>query len=282
MQKSILLILLLVIILILLLSLLAFYLGIRPYKITSSLTPKDFNIDYEAVQFKTNDNILIKGWFIPNKNPKAKAIILLHGYPADKGNILPSRLFLHDKYHLLFIDFRYLGESEGNYSTLGQKEILDLTAAIHYLHNRHINEVGIWGFSLGAAVALLTVTKAPEIKAIVAEAPYARLDWMVDDRYQLFGLKYIMKNLLYFWAKLFLGININNIQPANVVETIKVPLLLIYSKKDQVINYRHALLMQNKARHNQNVQLIINENTQHGEPMINYQKVIHQFFDKYL
>lgn len=102
-----------IILFIIALSLLVFYLAIRPVRIVSTVTPANFGLPYENVVLKTSDHISIKAWFVPNKNPQAKTIVLLHGYPADKGDILPSRLFLHQQYHLLLIDFRYLGESGG-------------------------------------------------------------------------------------------------------------------------------------------------------------------------
>ena len=98
-----------------LLSLWGFYWAIRPLRIMSSITPSDFRVAYEDVSFRTQDNILLRGWFIPSSRPKAKTIIVLHGYPADKSNILPSRIFLHPFSNLLFIDFRYFGNSEGPY-----------------------------------------------------------------------------------------------------------------------------------------------------------------------
>ena len=39
-------------------------------------------------------------------------MILLHGYPADKGNILPVLAFLHADFNLLLFDFRYLEKAK--------------------------------------------------------------------------------------------------------------------------------------------------------------------------
>src|SRR3990167_11069470 len=184
-----------IIIAIIVLSLLGFYLAIRPFRITSSITPKEMGLAYEKVSFRTEDNVLLHGWFIPAKKTPAKTLILLHGYPADKGNILPVMAFLHAKYNLLLFDFRYFGESEGWYSTAGKNEVLDLRAAIQYLGTKGIHEVGVWGFSLGGAVAIMTAPHSPEIKAIVAESSYARLDWMAQEYYRLPLLRYPLASL---------------------------------------------------------------------------------------
>lgn len=263
-------------------SLFGFYWAIRPIKITSSLTPKDYGVDYENVSFRTSDNILIKGWFIPSKNPHAKTIILLHGYPADKGNILPSRLFLHHSYNLLFLDFRYFGESEGYYSTAGKNEILDVLAAIKYLHSRGINSVGIWGFSVGGAVALMTAEKAPEIKAVVAEASYARMDWMAYEYYRIPLLKYPLGMLTRFWAWLFLHEDILSVSPAHSAEKLKISVLLMHSENDNVIPFKHALLLKEALKNNKKSIVIFNQGLLHGESFANYENTVTSFFDKNL
>jgi len=166
-------------------SLWGFYISIRPPRIVSSLTPKLLQLDYENVWFKTSDGLTLSGWFIPGKAATKKTLILLHGYPADKGDILPALSFLQKNYNLFLFDFRYLGESEGKYSTAGAKEVNDLLAAIQFLKTKGIEEVGVWGFSMGGAVALMSIKKAPEIKAVVSEASYASLAQMAAELFKI-------------------------------------------------------------------------------------------------
>lgn len=266
----------------LIISLWGFYFAIRPFKITSPITPRHYHTAYENISFKTKDNVLIRGWFIKNKQANAKTIILLHGYPADKGDLLRSTFFLHQYYHLLYFDFRHLGESDGSYSTIGHNEILDLQAAIQYLQNRGIKDVGVWGFSLGGAVALMTAPTTPEIKAIVAEYSYARLDWMVDDYYQIPYLKRILGELSRFWAWLFLSIDIKSNSPALSAAQLKIPVLLIHSKTDRLVTFKHGLLFQQSLRHLENINSIILDEAQHGEHFTSLNQDIIDFFKRSL
>lgn len=266
--------------LLLFISLFGFYFAIRPIKISSSLTPASFGVQYENVSFTTKDNVTIRGWWVPNKNPKAKTIILLHGYPADKGNILPATLFLHQNYHLLYIDFRYLGESGGNYSTAGKNEVLDVLAALDYLKSRGIHEVGIFGFSLGGSVALMAAEQSSHIKAIAAEAPYSRLDWMAEEYYHIPLLRYPLAYLTRLWGLLFLGYDIKTIAPAKSAETLKIPLLFFYSKNDDVVSFRHAELMQTSTHQNPNATFIIVDDMQHGRSPDDFKTMVKTFFDK--
>jgi len=263
-------------------SLWGFYSSIRPPKIISRINPKDLGLNYEQVTFTTADAIKIAGWWIPAKMAKAKTLILLHGYPADKGDILPALAFLNKKYNLLFFDFRYLGQSEGSYSTAGAKEITDLTAAIQYLKMRGIDEVGVWGFSMGGAVALMTAPQTPEIKTIVSESSYARIDLMANELYRIPLLKYPLAKLTLFWTKLFLGINVREATPYESVKNLNIPILLIHSIDDKVIPFRHAQLLQEALKNNPEAEFWFEENLGHGQFGKEYQKRIEDFFDKNL
>lgn len=263
-------------------SLLGFYISIKPPKITSDITPKDLGLDYEKVSFITSDGIKLIGWWLPNKNPRAKTVVLLHGYPADKGNILPALSFLAEKYNLLLFDFRYLGESEGKYSTAGAKEVEDLLAAIKFLKSRGMNEVGIWGLSMGGAVALMTAPRAPEIKAIVSESSYARLDLMASKLYRIPLINYPLAKLTLLWAKLFLGINAREASPVASVKTLNTPVLLIHSTNDEVISFRHAELLREALKNNPKTEFWFQENLVHGQLDKEYQKRIEGFFQRNL
>lgn len=265
---------------ILILSLLGFYLAIRPFRIISTITPKFFNLDYENVTFRTDDSVTLRGWFIPNNNPHAKTIILLHGYPADKGNVLAAMLFLHKQYNLFLFDFRYFGNSDGYYSTIGKTEVLDLLAAIKFLRSKNIDEVGIWGFSMGGAVAIMTAPHAPEIKAIVAESSYANLDLMMNDYYRIPLLRYPLGWLTRFWARIFLGYDIKTISPATAAKDLLIPILIIHSKQDDVIPFKHALMLQKALSHNDKATFLFVDKSVHGQIIPNYDLVILKFFEK--
>lgn len=275
-------VLLFVLLFFILLSLVGFLISIRPPKITSSITPADLGLKYEDVSFTTTDGLRLRGWFIPNRAEKAKTIILLHGYPADKGDILPALSFLSRNYHLLLFDFRYLGESEGRISTAGAKEIEDLLAAIRFLKSRGKEEVGVWGFSLGGAVALMTAKKAAEIKAIVAESSYAQLDLMARELYRIPVLKYALAYITGLWSKIILGINLKDISPAESVKGLNFPILVVHSKNDRVIPFNHAVLLQESLKDNLMAEFWFEENLAHGELGGEYQKRIEEFFDKNL
>lgn len=261
-------------------SIYGFYIAVHPRKYVSNITPSSFRLDYENVTFKTRDNIKLKGWFIPSKKTN-KTIIIAHGYPFDKGNVLGYAEFLHKNYSLLFFDFRAMGESEGKFTSVGYCEKEDLLAAIKYLKNRGIKDIAAIGFSLGAAVILMT--NSPDIKAIVADSSYANIDMMVKAMYrQFFIFKYPFVYLTKLIAKLFLGIDTSKVSPLKEIKKIKVPVLLIHGEKDSQINVKNSILLHEA---NPKTQLWIVKNADHGEAHAivkeEYEDKILKFFNKH-
>jgi dipeptidyl aminopeptidase/acylaminoacyl peptidase len=261
-----------------LISVCGFYVSIRPPKIISSITPRAYNMQYENVSFKTGDGITLRGWHVPSEKQTDRTLILLHGYPADKGDILPALAFLQKDFNLLLFDFRYLGESEGSYSTAGAKEVEDLLAAIRFLKTRAITEVGVWGFSMGGAVALMAIEKAPEIRAVVAESSYASLFQMALQYFKVRLINYPIAYLIGLWAKLFLGIDLRDASPAERIRNSAIPILITHSSTDTVVPFSHAKLLQQALINNPRAEFWFNSEFAHGQLDAEYKTRLQNFF----
>ena len=221
-------------------SLWGFFSSIHPRRYVSDVDPSTYDLTFEDITLTTSDGVKLSGWFIPA--PGKKAIIVTHGYPFDKGNVLPSALFLHPKYNLLFFDFRAMGESGGKITTVGYRERDDLLAAIAFLKKKGMEKIGVKGFSLGAAVAIMTETK--DIDAIVADAPYARLDMMLDAMYRTFWIfKYPFVWLTKIYSKVFLGLSVDEVSPVRSIKDLETPVLLIHGEKDSQIDVENSQLL---------------------------------------
>ncbi len=230
-----------------LLPLLNLILGILPPTFKTLDDPARYGLRYEKVSFPTSDGLTLRGWFLPaaaDGSTGRKATILVgHGYPFDKSNILRHARFLHSTFHLLFFDFRYFGESEGSYTTAGLLETRDVEAAVAYLKQRvdvDPSRIGAMGFSMSAAAFILA--RHPDIKAIVADSPYASLEELVGR--QFFFLpgptKCPLVALTKLYARLLLGVDIGTATPAQVVPELAVPLLLIHGENDSQIPAEHG------------------------------------------
>lgn len=257
-----------------------FYTVIKPAKITSSITPESYDLNYEEISFETKDELTLSGWYIPNDDAEAKTIIALHGYPASKGDVLPAVVFLSTDYHLMLFDFRYFGESEGEYSTVGGHEVRDLQAAIDYLNEeKDVEEVGVWGFSFGGAVGLMGAVDIPEIKTVVSQSSFASLDSLANDLYQMPALSYPLGRLTGLWAQLFLEFNIMDVSPADSSAELDIPVFIIHSKNDDEIGFENAELIEEALVDNDQAEFWFYEGYSHNEFPEDYQDRVAEFFE---
>src|SRR5262249_61464431 len=70
-----------------LLSLVSFWLAVRPPRIAVPLLPDEFRLAVEDVTITATDGVKLAGWLAAR--PGAPALVLLHGYPAAKADLLP-------------------------------------------------------------------------------------------------------------------------------------------------------------------------------------------------
>lgn len=259
-----------------------FYRSLKPPRFITPVTPEHYGLAYEKISFKTEDNVLIRGWFLPNINSD-RAIIICHGYPFDKGNLLPLAKFLTTDFSLLLFDFRAMGESEGKITTVGYLEPLDLKAALNELEKRGFKKIGVLGYSLGASVALLTASD-PRIKAIIADSPFASLNPLLDEMLQNLGpFRFLFKKILIYLGRNFLKINLNDISPKEIVRQVQTPIFLIHGDEDRQIKLDHAIRLKEA---NPQSQLWIVSGADHGQAhelyMEEYEERVKTFLNSFL
>lgn len=234
---------------ILLLPLVNLVLGIHPPTFRTDDDPARYGLEYERVSFETSDGLTLRGWFIPaastgRPRPDACATIIVgHGYPFDKANILRHALFLHGRFHLLLFDFRYFGESDGWYTTAGLLETRDVEAAVSYLKQRRdvdAERIGAFGFSMSASSFILA--EHPDIRAIVGDSPYASLESLIARQFFFFPgpTKWPFVALTKLYARILLGVKVADAAPAQAVKRSKTPLLIIHGDADSQIPVEHA------------------------------------------
>jgi dipeptidyl aminopeptidase/acylaminoacyl peptidase len=211
-------------------SLLLFHLYTHPKRNISGLTPEKLGLSFETVTLTTSDGLKLDAWYLPNKK-SGKAVIVCHGYPMDKGNVLGMTDFLAKDFNVLLFDFRAMGGSEGFFSTGGAKEVRDVDAAVAFLRSKGFDRTGLFGFSMGAATALMS--ENPAITARVADSPYADLDGELSFVFKDLGpLRRPLVTMMKLWSILILGVNMDRSSPLNAIADSKIPTLIIHGDKD--------------------------------------------------
>jgi pimeloyl-ACP methyl ester carboxylesterase len=120
----------------------------------------------------------------------APAVILLHGYGADRSWLLNLAVKLNEttNFTVLWPDLRGHGENPPvNWTLFGTVEGDDATAAIEYLHSLKSPTgkpqvgglIGIYGTELGAYVALDAARRSPEVRALALDSTPASPDDLI-------------------------------------------------------------------------------------------------------
>lgn len=140
--------------------------------------PEQFGLRYEKIAFKTRDGLELRGWFIPSTTGDARTLLMCHGWGDNKGELLKQTYFLNENggFNLMYFDFRSHGESEGEITTIGGLETIDFDAAIEWLRKakpEFAGSVGVFGLSMGAAVAVASLPKHPDLRCAVVESPFS-------------------------------------------------------------------------------------------------------------
>lgn len=128
---------------------------------------------HEDIHFQTADDLTLAGWYIPPKN--GAVIILLHTYYSTRMQTAPiANMLARHGYGVLMIDQRASGESGGDVRSLGWRDIPDVSRAVSFVQSRTGTEktqIGVYGCSVGGAMALAATAQNLSITAVVADAP---------------------------------------------------------------------------------------------------------------
>lgn len=265
----------------LLVSLASFLLAVHPPRIAVPLRPSEVGLAVEDVRVRASDGVVLAGWRVPR--PGAPAIVLLHGYPAEKADLLPFAAALATRFEVVLMDLRYFGASGGRVTTLGVRERDDLRRTVDEILARGAPAVGVFGFSLGGAVALLTAAEDPRIGAVAAYAPFADLRALAHELYGWMWLgRYPFVWLMTAWGRLFLGLDLGAVSPAAAARAITAPVLVLHSRLDEQIPVTHAERLRAALAGNARAEVAVLDLGRHGELSAGFIRRVADFFDKHL
>ncbi len=278
-------------------SALLVYINTHPPRYPLHIPPSKYDLKYEDVTFRSTDGLILRGWFIHGEQvsgseiKRLPTIIICHGLGANKSDFtdLANRL-IEAHYNVLLFDFRRHGESDGKRTSIGYLEQKDLKGAIEYLKGRgdvDPDRLGAYGFSLGAAVIILTAVEQRDIKVIVADSPFTSLEEqaaiVIKSIYFLPTIPFLQISIwiyeLYFW------VDIGTISPIDVIHKLQpTPIMLIGGEEDEQMISSDIQRLFNAASEPKEIWII--SGAIHGGTLIKagdeYTTVVIGYFDRYL
>lgn len=216
-------------------------------KLKHPISPEELRLNYEEINVITNDGIKLNSWLIKSSQQSLGTIIYLHGVGDCKiAGISFAKFFRDNGFNVFLYDSRRHGESGGNYCTYGFYEKHDLIRVIDYIESRkdlNTSNIGLFGSSMGAAVAIQTAAIDKRIKAVVAENSFSTLRKIFDD-YQKRIVKipfHYLRNLVITRSEFMANFKAREVSPLRAIADVHIPILFAYAKLDKHINYKYSI-----------------------------------------
>src|SRR6266566_7446707 len=152
---------------------------IRPKKQTVfdtyKFSPFELDLPAEEVLFLSSEGKhMVSGWYIPRPGATT-TIVICPGYRSAKSDVLGISAHLWKAGHnVLAFEYHGHGTEVGTPVTLGYREINDFLGAVAYAKERTPQtRLGVMGYSMGAAIAIMAAARNEEVEAIVADSAFA-------------------------------------------------------------------------------------------------------------
>ena len=259
-------------------------------RFTNLLEPKDAGLPQEHVTVETYDGLKLNCWFVRQKKKAHGTIIFLHGVGDCKIAGVPFARSLYDRgFNIFLYDSRQHGESEGYYCTYGFYEKHDVSAIISYLQTRtdvKIGKIGIYGTSMGGAVAIQAAAIDPRIVCVVSEGSYTALRVVfVDYQKRIIKLPWhFLRNIALVQSQKMANFKARLVAPLEDIKRVHVPVLIVHGKNDSFIRSDYSTLLYEAA--NKPKQLLLIEGAGHNDVWeiggTNYENSIASFFKEHL
>jgi dipeptidyl aminopeptidase/acylaminoacyl peptidase len=217
--------------------------------------PETVGLDFTQINFRSaGDRLSLSGWLIraaSSTDEDAKWVVIVHGHSAHRADpevgALPlARDLVKAGYSVFMFDMRGCGTSRAKPASAGYHEQRDLIGALRFLESMGVSEerIGVVGFSLGGAVALLTCGTYGGAAAVVSDSSFADLELRVKQSMSgsLTPLKIFSPGMRVMAKRLF-GIDMRAVSPMRAISDSNVPVLLIHGEQDEIVAMIHYRLL---------------------------------------
>lgn len=188
-------------------------------------TPRDRGMAHEEVSLIADDGVKLHGWFVPA--PEARAVLLyFHGNAGNISHRLERiALFQRLKLSVLIVDYRGYGQSLGEPSEEGTYRDA-LAAWKHLTGERGIapGKIVVFGRSLGAAIAAQLATQVSP-GAVILESGFTSVPDLGAEVYPWLPVRWLTR--FHYSVK-------------ESLSNIQRPVLIIHSREDELIPFRHG------------------------------------------
>jgi len=158
---------------------------------------------------------------------------------------------------------------------------------INYLQSRsdlRLGRIGLFGSSMGAAIALQVAALDRRVSVVVAESGFATLRSIFDD-YQKRMIKlpwHYLRNIVIRRSERLAHFKANAVSPLEAVREIRIPVFIVHGTADDLIDFRYSVMVYEQANEPKELWLI--PGARHNDIVDvggeEYRRRILEFFDR--
>jgi len=206
------------------------YLPHRPFEMKTW----DRDIGHREITYQTGDGLTISAWYVPvEKRERGGVLLFCHGNVGNVSQRIDSfKIFRQLGLSIFIFDYRGYGLSQGRPSEKGT--YLDAEGAWNYLVNVmkvKPEDIIIFGRSLGGGVASYLAQKY-QPRALIIESSYTSIPDVATKLFPRLPMKLITRFKYNTRVRL---------------KDIYCPVLIIHSKDDEIIPFRHGQVLYETA-----------------------------------
>lgn len=214
--------------------------------------PSTQNIEFENVSFTSKDGLILPGWYMASSD-KNKAILLVHGRGADRTEGMRyAKPLIAAGYNVLAFDMRHPRQNPNIISTMSFHEQKDVIAALDFLENeKNIKDIGLMGFSMGAATGIIVMAKDPRIKVGVFSGGYANgMDELAEQAKKIYSLpRYPLMPIVEKFFEWRGNLDVDEINPESYISQISPrPVYIMHGTADQTVDFSHGQRLYKAAK----------------------------------
>ena len=208
-------------------------------------TPAEVGLRYEELQFRSEDYVLLRGWFLDSPGARATVVFIHDGggtrAVADDGLLRLQRDYVRRGYNVFAFDLRGRGESSGRRDHLGSAEQRDVAAAVSYVRRRTGSlPLVLHGFGLGGALAIVAAANGVAASAVIADSPFASAREQLRWRWPRLP-EHLFRAACWVARRLY-DADADSLLPVDAITRLEsTPVLLVHGEADDQMPVEHAL-----------------------------------------
>ena len=209
------------------------------------LTPDAIGIMYEDIFVETTDNLQLHGWKLFSEGETEATLLFFHGNAENISTHFASVYWLVAQgYDVYLFDYRGYGQSEGEAELDPIVDDMQLLIG-HVLDDLPVNQkLIVMGQSLGASLSIYSVAHSQyrdRIAALVSVAAFSDYHEIAQDA--------LSSSWLFWLFQWPLSKTISNTySPVEAVGKVApVPIFIMHSDEDEIIDYYHAEVLYEAA-----------------------------------